>query len=122
MGLPFASAYNADDGLPTVRCGELKEKLIPPLAFVKAAVEYCGWLNTLKKSSWNCIFKRSVILKFFRNERSTSLLPGPVQMPTPASPFCPIFTPFMVKALGFSHCRPSLLLDWQDWPGTRFGR
>src|SRR5260370_28461516 len=83
---------------------------------------YCGWLNRLKKSNWNCIFTRSVSLKFFRKDKSTSLLPGPWQMPTPALPSWPICNPFTVKALGLNHCRPLLLLPRQDWPETRSGR
>src|SRR6267378_636552 len=123
MGLPWLSAYAAEVASFTFEFGVLKPKLIPPLPLVKAAVEYWGWLNILKKSSWNCILTRSVSLKFFRKEKSTSLLPGPVQMPTPALPSCPTCNPFTVKALGLNHCRPSpVLLDRQDWPGTRFGR
>src|SRR6202521_3944344 len=62
---------------------------------LRALAWYCGWLNRLKKSNWNCIFTRSVILKCFLNDPPTSMYQGPEQILTPEVPIHPSTNPIL---------------------------
>ncbi len=51
---------------------------------LRALAWYCGWLNRLEEVELELhVQTRSVSLKFLRIDISTSLFPGPEQIPTP---------------------------------------
>ena len=61
----------------------------------------------------NCAVMCSVILKFLSTPKSTFLVGGPEQIPTPAVPICP-----QLEAVDGEHIRIEICLwNRRHWPG-----
>src|SRR5439155_19407741 len=84
-----------------------------------------GWLKRLVKAILTCAFIRSVMLKFFVTEKSTTRVGGPRQSPIGAFPIVPKVKPSMVYRFGLTKWRSEEeenLGFLQGCPGTKFGR
>src|SRR6266852_7154043 len=100
MGTPFASSRSA----VTLLLGSPK----------------LGWLKTLKASSRNCKYCRSVNLKSLLTEASTVNNGGPITTFRPKFP--KVYSGCRAKACVLNHSFGVVLLSFHVWPGTTFGR